>query len=201
MIKIPALLVKTIEDLNENIKLFAPRYNRFQIDICDDLFVPNKTIDIDDLKKIESSTSNSFDFHLMVNDYEKEISKIEKLNIKINIVFIHLKTLFTLPKSNLFNIGLVINPEEEIKKNFEIINKFENIQIMSVIPGFQNQEFIPNSLSKINELKTLGYQGQIYLDGGINESSIALIEKNAFKPDFLCIGSYLKKTIDFTSAV
>ena len=70
------------------------------------------------------------------------------------------------------------------------------IQIMSVNPGFQGSKFLPETLKKIRALRQLDYGSDIYLDGGINERTIPIIKSQKDPPDFLCIGSFLTKSID-----
>src|SRR3989344_5620516 len=94
---VPSLLEKTPDDLILQINKLSPYFKRFQIDIADGIFVPNRTVQIDEIKDslikdCLNKDSLSFDFHLMVKDYKSEIKKIEELNkiIKINLVLIHL---------------------------------------------------------------------------------------------------------------
>lgn len=92
-------------------------------------------------------------------------------------------------------MGLVLNPEDKIDtiKQVYDIQKIENIQIMSVNPGPQGSPFIPNMLNKIEQLRTLGYKSNIFLDGGINEESLKLILKLQNRPDFICPGSFFSR--------
>jgi pentose-5-phosphate-3-epimerase len=72
---------------------------------------------------------------------------------------------------------------------------------MSVVPGFQGSKFLPETLDKIEELRHFGYQSDIYLDGGINVTTLPLIYKRNHRPDFLCIGSYLTKSMNIAKSV
>lgn len=190
---IPAILEKNIEDFQKNINSLSSTFLRFQIDVCDGEFVNNKTFDIIDLSKLNINKNIVFDFHLMTNNCIQEIEKVNSLNnINTNIIFIPIKKNEEIKNTNFSKIGFVFNPEENIFDYKNMLNKVKHIQIMSVIPGFQGSKFIPNTLNKINDLKKLNFPGQIYLDGGINDKTIPLIQKNENLPDFLCIGSYLK---------
>jgi ribulose-phosphate 3-epimerase len=191
---IPAILEKNLQDFEKQVGYFSKYFSQVQIDISDGLYTPQKTIDILEINDIESDFSHIiFDFHLMVKNPSIEIAKIKNLkNIKTNIVLIHIDQMENLEINEPVNIGTVLNPEHQVSDYFETINEYPYVQIMTVHPGFQGQIFLEKNLSKIEELKELGFNGQILLDGGINDASLPLIAKNDIKPDFLCIGSYLK---------
>lgn len=213
MIKIyPSILETNIKTFWQQLRKLLPLFPYFQIDIADGKFVPNKTIQIEEIihtlpnsqlliSNHQLPTSNyspSFEFHLMVDDYLPEIEKLKRLSsfIKIKKVLIHLKALknsnYQLPITN-FQYGLAINPEEDVKSNWSIIKKFSTIQIMTVNPGFQGSPFLAENLEKINELKNLGYKGLITLDGGINDKTLPIILKNKYQPDILFPGSFLRE--------
>lgn len=205
MIICPSILEKNIENYFENIEKLFPFFNYFQIDIADGQYVKNKTATIDDFIKKASKyqfllKSLTFDFHLMIKNYQKEIKKLEGLKkiLTIKNIFVH----FDLIKKNPFKInktiGLVFNPQDEVsdlvdKINLNLIN---SLQIMSVIPGAQGNPFIKNSLNKIEQLRILGYRNKIFLDGGINDKTLPIILKQKFLPDVLCPGSYFTKAKD-----
>lgn len=156
-----------------------------------------------------------FDIHLMVNDLEKEIVQLEQLSpfVKIGVIFIHASRpqsergslrhsaeaarspnyqLLT-TKYPRYSFGLVLNPEDSvntIQSNYDL-SFIKHIQIMTIIPGFQGQSFIPETLTKVEQLRTINYGLKIYLDGAMNDQTIPLIQQLKIKPDFLSIGSFL----------
>lgn len=198
---LPAILEQSIDSFWQSIKNLYPYFSHFQIDIADNKFVKNKTIQIEKIiasfSNFQLSTANCFfDFHLMVFDYQTEIVKLKELekSMQIENVLIHLKVIKPDFKAEnyQFKLGIVLNPEDKIKPNYNLIKNFPAVQIMSVNPGFQGAEFLPEVLTKINELRNSGYQGKIFLDGGINDKTLPVILKNPHKSDVLCVGSYLK---------
>ncbi|OGK25230.1 hypothetical protein A3C25_04260 [Candidatus Roizmanbacteria bacterium RIFCSPHIGHO2_02_FULL_38_11] len=208
---IPALLEKSPTALFFQIKRLTPYFKIFQIDIADGIFVPNKTVQIDDIMKHETYNMKhlTFDFHLMVNDFEREIKKLEKLRNLLNIknIFIHfsLSPNYSLLTTNypLFSFCLVLNPEdkvEDLAKHYTL-NPIPCIQIMSVNPGFQGSPFIPQTLKKIEQLRLKDYRNKIYLDGAINQDTIPSILSIKNKPDSLCVGSFLSKAKNLNERV
>jgi pentose-5-phosphate-3-epimerase len=72
---------------------------------------------------------------------------------------------------------------------------------MSVVPGVQGNPFLPNTLKKIEQLRVLGYRNKIFLDGAVNDKTIPFINKQKFKPDVVCPGSFLTKAKDLEKNV
>lgn len=197
---IPAILVKTTDELRKQLTALTPFFSHFQIDIADGAFVTNKTIQLEHIahaiKNDQLITNNlTFDFHLMVNQPMRETEKIFQLphSFKVSTVFFHVTVFTKLKCTTRYTYGLVLNPEDNIEAHWEIIQQFPAVQIMSVNPGFQGAPFLPETLKKINQLRKKEYEGKIYLDGGINDKTLLLIMKNNSTPDVVCVGSYLHK--------
>ena len=215
---VPSLLEKNPQDLFFQINRLSKYFSRFQIDIADEIFVPNKTVQIEELFNKDSLYKDSlfFDFHLMVKDYGTEIKKLEKLRNLLNIkyVFIHFSAIGNLPagrqgwKLEIGNfsslpIGLTLNPQDQVDdlaRQYDL-NKIPFLQIMSVNPGFQGSPFLPEMLNKIEQLRNLGYRKEIFLDGSVNEKTIPVISAKKYRPDFVCPGSFLTKAKDLKKNV
>lgn len=205
---IPTLLTTTITEFKEQLELFQKPFPRIQLDIADGKWVPNvttQTEDIIDLIKhndVHVEEDTVFDFHLMVEDYATELHKIEEfinLGMKVNTILINAKHNPDIAKLTAkypqLTIGLDINPETSaqfVAQQYNL-NTLKAIQIMSVNPGFQGSPFLPEVLEKIEYFKMHDYRGYIFMDGGINGTTIPTIMAKQHRPDYLCIGSYLTK--------
>jgi len=212
----PSILEFKPEDYLATIKKLSPYYRYFQIDFSDGIFVKSKTATIDDFIKIIKKQFNNltikqltFDFHLMVKDYQTEIKKLEKLRnlIKIKNILIHysaisnsrsLDSLRSLGMTAGGTIGLVLNPQDEVNDlaTRYTLNVIPVIQIMSVVPGVQGNPFLPETLKKIEQLRLLGYRKKIFLDGAVNDKTMPIINSKKYRPDFVCPGSFLAKSPD-----
>lgn len=203
----PSILEYTSNDYFQTIKKLSLFYSYFQLDFTDGIYVKNKTASLDDFIKLipsyQSLTNHlTFDFHLMIKNYQKEIEKLKKIKnlLKIKNVFIHYdlspnSSLFT-SHFSLFNIGLALNPQDKVDdlaKHYNL-NNIPSIQIMSVIPGAQGQPFIPETLKKIEQLRLLSYRSKIFLDGAVNDKTLPIIKSKKYQPDIICPGSFLTKT-------
>lgn len=202
---IPALLEYQPEELLVTVNKLTQHYKHFQLDIVDGELYPQKTIQIEDIRKtlklIDPPTLRqlTFDFDLMVRDYMSYIENIEEIEeiVKIETIFVRANLIGNYKKlADLYpeiSIGLVVDPADSIETIAQAYD-LENIpviQIMTVAPGAQGHPFQEDMLTKIEQLRMLDYRNKIYIDGGINEESLKIISSKKYRPDTLCIGSYL----------
>src|SRR5690606_39485761 len=72
--------------------------------------------------------------------------------------------------------GLVLNPHVGVEPLKYVLDKIDMILLMSVNPGFGGQKFIPSTLAKIREVRSLidarGVDIRLELDGGICATNI-----------------------------
>lgn len=199
---VPTLLNQTLDEFDLQLRTLSQYFNYFQIDIADGEFVPNRTIQIENLilyfATHQPPTANlQFDFHLMTKDVEAEILKVGQLRniLHINHVLVHFSIVANRDQQLTTQYGLVLNPEDQLIDVREKITltQIPVIQIMTVQPGFQGSEFLPITLNKIEQLRLTNYRNSILIDGGINEETLPVILERQYKPDILCIGSYLTK--------
>ena len=209
----PSMPEPTMDSLAATINRLSPFYNYFQVDIGDGIYVNNRTVQIDEISKNFGKFNNyrslNFDFHLMVSDFEADITKLNELSKSINIknIFVHYSAIknFELKISNLspIPIGLTLNPQDQVDdlaKHYNL-EDIPTIQIMSVTPGVQGNPFIPETLKKIEQLRVLGYKSNIFLDGAVNDKTLPFIAEQKFKPDVVCPGSFLTKAKDLNTNV
>src|SRR5205823_342972 len=88
-------------------------------------------------------------------------------------------------------IFTAINPETDLNDI-----KTSGVLIMGIHPGFQGQDFIPETIEKISRLRSKyisnGVRNLIIgVDGGINENNAKLIVDAG--ADYLVIGSHILK--------
>lgn len=190
-----------MEDFVAQIENVAPHFSHFQLDIADGLFVPSKTVQPHDLESVDFSNlqGKTVEFHLMVRDYASYIEQIERLDSKlaINRVFIPVsesgKNIVSHPK---YEIGLVLNPEDSITEYLDLIMQYKSVQLMTITPGAQGNPFKPEVLDKIDALRVGGYEGEIVLDGGINNVTLKEIVSRKYAPTGVCPGSYFKENVE-----
>ncbi|EQD46507.1 ribulose-phosphate 3-epimerase, partial [mine drainage metagenome] len=118
-----------------------------------------------------------------------------------DILLIHYESLcnlsktFTEIKSSGKKYGIVINPDTPFEKVKGYVPDSEIVLIMSVFPGFSNQEFIESSLNNVTQAKNFirenSLNTKIEIDGGINDKTgKRAVEAGA---DILVSASYIYK--------
>lgn len=207
---IPTLLTTTTQEFIEQMDLFQKHFDRIQLDVGDGDLIPNMTTQIDEIialienKAVHIRADVNFDFHLMVRDYAvalDQINKLQELGMKVNLSLINANLHPDIPSLNpncTFSIGLDVWPDvtiDTLARQYDTLY-VPTIQIMTVSPGFQGSPFLPKMLEKIEQLRVQGYSGEIMIDGGVNSKTISTISEKKYRPDYLCIGSYLTKAGD-----
>ena len=158
------------------------------VDVMDGHFVPNLTIGPPVIKALKKHSSIMFDVHLMISQVHKYIEAYSDAGA--DIITIHpeatddLKSSISKIKELKKRIGVSLNPETKIDVIENILDQVDLVLIMSVNPGFGGQKFMPEVLSKINDLKKIQKDKKlkfdIEVDGGINfENSKLVIEAGA----------------------
>lgn len=197
------VLEKSSQEVIRQVKRFSPHLSQFQLDVADGQLAPNTTAHPSDYLSLLPA-GPTYDFHLMVINPAPYLEFISHMvtTLTIGTVLVHyaIKPNFDRLRSLYpsLSFGLVLNANEDpvnVAKDFDL-SRFPVIQVMTIETGFQGSPFLPETLNKIEQLRTLHYRNKIYIDGGVNEKSILDICKAPYLPDTLCVGSYLIKSTD-----
>lgn len=180
----------------------------FHLDVMDGRFVPNISFGMSIIKQIRKITSRFFDVHLMILEPEKYVEEFKDAGANSLTVHLeacpHLHRNIQQIKSLEMKAAVAINPATPIFLLQDIITDLDMVLVMSVNPGFGGQSFIPHTIEKIKELKTLinktGSLAKIEVDGGISlQNASEIINAGA---DVLVVGNAIfssqnpKKTIE-----
>ena len=101
-------------------------------------------------------------------------------------------------KSLNYKVGLSIKPNTNIDSLIPYLDRIDLVLIMSVEPGFGGQQFIPNSLTKAQQIKNLNSNITIEMDGGIKDTNINEIKKYV---DIAVVGSYITNNDNYNQAI
>lgn len=172
---IPAILAKTKKEFIEKVKAVKPYVSFIQLDIMDGKFAPNKTWgSAGQVKKVlaEIGFRKNFEVHLMVKNPEKEIVRWANTGAKRIIYHFeatenHARIIKKIKELGC-EAGIAINPETSVKNLLPYIYGINFVLVMSVVPGFSGQEFHPEVLKKIKEIKKINSKVKVGVDGGVN---------------------------------
>jgi ribulose-phosphate 3-epimerase len=181
MIKLaPSILSADFSRLGEeveNLEKFGA--DIVHIDVMDGKFVPNITFGNTIIKDIRKSCKLQFDIHLMIEEPQRFIEDFAKFGDIITIHYEsdrHLDRAVNYIKSLGKKAGLAINPATPVNNIQHLIKELDLVLIMTVNPGFGGQSFIPYTLDKIKEVKSLSNKYNpnllIEVDGGISSDNI-----------------------------
>jgi ribulose-phosphate 3-epimerase len=198
---VPAILTADPAELLEGLKVLKGHTKWVQIDIMDGKFVDNTSVNLFELG--EAAEYFSLEIHLMVEKPAQYFEDCKAIGAK-RVIF-HLEAAEDLGKvlqemeKYPFQRAIAINPPTPVQKLAPYIEKLDSVLVMSVNPGFQQQEFIADVLPKVAEIRKLKEDIVIGLDGGINETNI----KQAFEAgaDYVGVGSAIMKAPDPAAAL
>jgi len=151
------------------------------LDIMDGHFVPNISFGPQVVKAIRPLTKIFFDVHLMCNKPEILLEPFAKAGADEMIIHVELgdqvPQLIWKIKSLGKKVGLAVNPLTDISKVEPFLDKIDLLLVMTVNPGFGGQEFIHETLPKIQQAEAWRLQRKlpyrISVDGGINYETAA----------------------------
>jgi ribulose-phosphate 3-epimerase len=205
---VPSILSADFARLAEEIgKVEQSGIRMLHVDIMDGHFVPNLTIGPPVVKSIRRITNLTLDLHLMITDPDKYAPLfVEAGADQISVHYeaaAHLDRTVRMIQGEGARAGVVLNPATPASVLEDILYLADYVLIMSVNPGFEGQEFIPNALHKIRRLDRLrierGLGFAIEIDGGVGPANVAEIVQSGC--DWLVAGSAVFHSADPAAAV
>lgn len=192
---LPAILDKTVHDfikhINQLKNSLAFKEGWVHIDFTDNKFVQNETISVDIVA--QTKTNLYKEAHLMVVHPLQWIEPLQKAGFKRVIFHYESKDNVLECVNKIKELGMEAGVALKIETPVNVLEPYNDkislVLIMSVVPGFQGQPFLPESLDKIRELKSKNWPLKIAVDGAIKDvNAKQLVEAGV---DQLTIGSYL----------
>ncbi len=174
----------------------------FHLDVMDGRFVPNISFGPMLVEFFRKATTKICDVHLMIEEPGNYAEAFKKAGADILTVHIeacpHLHRNIQQIKSLGMQAGVAVNPHTPISLLKDVLKDIDLVCLMSVNPGFGGQLFIPNTVQKIKQLRTMideqSLNVKIEIDGGVTEQNAQqIIDAGA---DVLVAGSTVFKSSD-----
>ena len=208
MIVSPSLLSADFGNLNKDLEMInSSEAELLHIDIMDGVFVPNISFGFPVLKYVQKTCKKPLDVHLMIVEPQKFIQEVKDCGAEIMNVHYetctHLHRVVQQIKAAGMKAGVTLNPATPVCLLRDIITEVDLVLLMSVNPGFGGQQFIPQTLNKVRELKALiqetGSKALIEVDGGVNDKTGEQLRDAG--ADILVAGNYVFKAEDPHAAI
>ena len=187
---IPTIISKNQEEINNIINKYKDNFKHFQLDIMDGKFVKNKS----NWFNFKLNKKYTYEAHLMINNpYEWIYKNYKQFNILIpNFEKVkYPEKLIKFVKSKKRKIGFALNPETSIMNIIPFLNDLDRVLLLSVHPGKNGSEFLPEVIEKISTLR-MKYKKDIELDGHMDPKDIKLCKIAG--ANLFAVGSYLKNS-------
>jgi len=181
----PSILSANFARLGEEVdNVLAAGADVVHFDVMDNHYVPNLTIGpmvCSALRK--HGITAPIDVHLMVQPVDDLIRMFADAGATY-ITFhpeasAHVDRSLQLIRDLGCKAGLVLNPASSMDSIEWVMERLDMLLLMSVNPGFGGQKFIPSTLKKLTQAKSLiessGYSIRLEVDGGVGVANIAEI--------------------------
>lgn len=174
----PSLLSADFGRLAEEIRAVEGAATYLHFDVMDGHFVPNLTFGPPVVNALRRYTSLPFDIHLMI---DRPATYAPRFQVgPEDVITFHVEAadppdevIRTVRKLGC-QVGISLRPGTALEEIVPYLDRVDWVLVMSVEPGFGGQEFIPEALDRIRELRRLIGDRPITIavDGGINAGNV-----------------------------
>ena len=181
----PSILSANFTKLGEEVdNVLSAGADVVHFDVMDNHYVPNLTIGPLVCRALRKhGVTADIDVHLMVQPVDDMIKQFADAGA--SYISFHPEASQHVDRSLQLIIdsgcqpGLVFNPATTLQHLDHVMHKLHHILLMSVNPGFGGQSFIPESLNKLKQVRTLidqsGFDIRLEIDGGVKVDNIRAI--------------------------
>ncbi|MNK04123.1 Ribulose-phosphate 3-epimerase [compost metagenome] len=172
----PSVLSADFANLQRDIEMInSSEADWFHVDVMDGVFVPNISFGFPVLAALNKYAKKPLDVHLMIVNPDQYIERFAAAGAELITVHYeactHLHRTIQAIQATGCKASVALNPHTPVALLKDILADLDMVLIMSVNPGFGGQQFIPNSLRKIAELRAMAAEVNpallIEVDGGI----------------------------------
>lgn len=148
------------------------------LDVMDGHFVPNISFGPAVTAATRRVTRAFLDVHLMISEPERYAPEFLKagadaLTFHVEVAPDPARTARQIRQMGCKHVGITLNPATAVEKILPALDDVDHVLVMSVVPGFSGQKFMPEVLTKVQTLKKrLRGNQRLEIDGGIHAETI-----------------------------
>lgn len=150
------------------------------VDVMDNHFVPNLTLGLPVVERIQQVSPVPLDVHLMITDadrWSKEYAATGAASVTFHVEAANdpVATARSI-RAQGSKAAVAIKPGTSTDTVIDILPEFDMVLVMTVEPGFGGQSFMPDMMPKLETLRRRadaeGIELRLEVDGGISAKTI-----------------------------
>ncbi|ALU39918.1 ribulose phosphate epimerase [Kocuria flava] len=175
----PSLLSADFANLEAELRRIGTA-DAVHVDVMDNHFVPNLTLGLPVVERIQAVSAVPLDIHLMIEDADRWAPAYAELGCE-SVTFhaeaarAPLKLARDL-RAHGARAGMALRPATPVEPYLDLLPELDMLLVMTVEPGFGGQAFLEVTLPKIRRaaeaIRAGGGQVALQVDGGITEETI-----------------------------
>ena len=178
----PSILSADFANLESELQTVS-HADLIHVDVMDGHFVPNLTIGLPVVARLQQVSKVPLDVHLMIENPERWVGKYAQT--AASSVTFHFEAskdpiaCVSSIRDNGAKVGISISPGTPFSEARQYLSLVDMLLVMTVEPGFGGQRLIESVIPKIKEAKDFissqGLSVSLQVDGGVGTNNIAML--------------------------
>jgi len=173
------------------------------LDVMDGRYTPNITIGPPVIAALRPHCEVPMDVHLMIEEPERYIEAFADAGADILTFHVeaarHPHRVISQIKDLGLQAGVSLNPGTSEDELEFLVDSVDMVLVMTVNPGFGGQQFIPDMLRKIQNIRGMLGERDLEVDGGIDDTTARLVVEAG--ANVLVAGSYIYRSDSYVEAI